>query len=62
MGLKPLAGSRMLCRAYAVLRDLRGGFYDLERVVDAAMGARRFSDPMRISGKPGAGVSADHAG
>ena len=35
-GFKTLAGARVLCRAHAFLRNLRGGFYDLGRLVDAA--------------------------
>ena len=34
-GFKTLAGARVLCRAHAFLRNLRGGFYDLERPVAA---------------------------
>ncbi|HEY8601426.1 MAG TPA: DDE-type integrase/transposase/recombinase, partial [Thermomicrobiales bacterium] len=30
-GFKTLAGARLLCRAHAFLRNLRGGFYDLGR-------------------------------
>ncbi len=33
-GFKTLAGARVLCRAHAFLRNLRGGFYDLEHLVD----------------------------
>jgi IS6 family transposase len=29
-GFKTIAGARVLCRAHAFLRNLRGGFYDLE--------------------------------
>ena len=35
-GFKTLAGARVLCRAHAFLRNLRGGFYDLGHLVDAA--------------------------
>ena len=34
-GFKMLAGARVHCRAHAFLRNLRGGFYDLGRLVDA---------------------------
>ncbi len=34
-GFKTLAGARMLCRGHAFLRNLRGGFYDLGRLVAA---------------------------
>ena len=33
-GFKTLAGARVLCRAHAFLRNLRGGFYDLGQLVD----------------------------
>jgi IS6 family transposase len=33
-GFKTLAGARVLCRAHAFLRNLRGGFYDLGHLVD----------------------------
>jgi transposase-like protein len=32
-GFKTLAGARLLCHAHAFLHNLRGGFYDLGRVV-----------------------------
>jgi transposase-like protein len=35
-GFKTLAGARVLCRAHALLRNLRGGFDDLEQRVVAA--------------------------
>ena len=35
-GFKTLAGARVLCRAHAFLRNLRGGFYDLGRVIGVA--------------------------
>jgi transposase-like protein len=35
-GFKTLAGARVLCRAHAFLRNLRGGFYDLGHLGDAA--------------------------
>ena len=34
-GFKTLAGARVLCRGHAFLRNLRGGFYDLGRPVEA---------------------------
>ena len=34
-GFKSLAGARVLCRGHAFLRNLRGGFYDLGRLIDA---------------------------
>jgi putative transposase len=34
-GFKTLAGARVLCRAHAFLRNLRGHFYDLGYLVDA---------------------------
>src|SRR3954447_7925523 len=34
-GFKTLAGARVLCRGHAFLRNLRDGFYDLGRPVDA---------------------------
>jgi len=34
-GFKTLTGARVLCQAHAFLRNLRGGFYDLEHLVDA---------------------------
>jgi transposase-like protein len=34
-GFKTLAGARVLCRALAFLRNLRGGFYDLGQRVNA---------------------------
>jgi IS6 family transposase len=34
-GFKTLAGARVLCRGHAFLRNLRGGFYDLTRLVGA---------------------------
>jgi transposase-like protein len=33
-GFKTLVGARVLCRAHAFLRNLRGGFYDLGHLVD----------------------------
>ena len=36
-GFKTLAGARVLCRGHAFLRNLRGGFYDLRRPVDATI-------------------------
>ena len=33
-GFKTLAGARVLCGAHAFLRNLRGGFYNLEQLVD----------------------------
>ncbi len=33
-GFKTRAGARVLCRAHAFLRNLRGGFYDLGTLVD----------------------------
>ena len=36
-GFKTLVGARVLCRGHAFLRNLRGGFYDLGRRVDAAV-------------------------
>jgi transposase, IS6 family len=36
-GFKTLAGARVLCRAHAFLRNLRGGFYDLGRWVEATV-------------------------
>ena len=36
-GFKTLAGARVLCRAHAFLRNLRVGFYDLERLADATV-------------------------
>lgn len=35
-GFKTLAGARVLCRAHAFLRNLRGGFYDLGRSTPTA--------------------------
>ena len=35
-GFKTLAGARVLCRAHAFLRNLRGHFYEFGRIVDAA--------------------------
>jgi transposase-like protein len=35
-GFKTLAGARVLCRAHAFLRNLRGGFYDLEHVIETS--------------------------
>jgi IS6 family transposase len=35
-GFKTLAGARVLCRAHAFLRNLRGRFYDFGRAVDIA--------------------------
>ena len=35
-GFKTLAAARLLCRGHAFLRNLRGGFYDLERLVTGA--------------------------
>ena len=35
-GFKTLAGARLVCRAHAFLRNLRGGFYDFRRVAAAA--------------------------
>lgn len=35
-GCKTLVGTRVLCRAHAFLRNLRGHFYDFGRLVDAA--------------------------
>jgi IS6 family transposase len=35
-GFKTLAGARVLCRAHAFLRNLRGGFYDLGQLVASA--------------------------
>ena len=35
-GCKTLAGARVLCRAHAFLRNLRGGFYDLGRAIGTA--------------------------
>jgi len=35
-GFKTLAGAQVFCRAHAFLRNLRGRFYDLGRLVDAA--------------------------
>ena len=35
-GFKTLAGARVLCRGHAFLRNLRGGFYDLGHLADAA--------------------------
>ena len=32
-GFKTLTGARVLCRGHAFLRNLRGGFYDLEQLV-----------------------------
>ncbi len=32
-GFKTLAGARVLCRGHAFLRTLRGGGYDLERLI-----------------------------
>jgi len=37
-GFKTLTGARVVCRAHAFLRNLRGGFYDLGRPVAAAQG------------------------
>ncbi len=34
-GFKALAGARVLCRGHALLRNLRGGFYELGRPADA---------------------------
>jgi transposase-like protein len=34
-GFKTLTGAQVLCRGYALLRNLRGGFYDLGRLGDA---------------------------
>jgi len=39
-GFKALAGARVLCRAHAFLRYLRGGCYDLGRLVDATPASR----------------------
>jgi transposase-like protein len=36
-GFKTLAGARVLCRAHAFLRNLRGHFYDLGQPAEAAM-------------------------
>ena len=36
-GFKTLAGARVLCRGQAFLRNLRGGCYDLGRLVDATI-------------------------
>jgi hypothetical protein len=36
-GCKTLVGARVLCRGHAFLRNLRGGFYDPEHLVDAAV-------------------------
>jgi transposase-like protein len=36
-GFKTLTGARVLCRAHAFLRNLRGGFYDLGQLVDATV-------------------------
>ena len=36
-GFKTLAGARVLCRGHAFLRNLRGGFYDQERLVDTVV-------------------------
>jgi len=36
-GFKTRAGARVLCRAHAFLRNLRGGFSDLEHVIDASI-------------------------
>jgi IS6 family transposase len=35
-GFKTLAGARVLCRAHAFLRNLRGGFYDLASTIAMA--------------------------
>lgn len=35
-GFKTLGAARVLCRAHAFLRNLRAGFYDLGRLLDAA--------------------------
>jgi transposase-like protein len=40
-GFKTLTGARVLCQGHAFLRNLRGGFYDLGRPVDAAALAPR---------------------
>ena len=40
-GFKTLAGARVLCRGRAFLRNLRAGFYDLGRLVDATILAPR---------------------
>lgn len=34
-GFKTLTGARVLCAGHAFLRNLRGGFYDFERLVGA---------------------------
>ena len=39
-GFKTLTGARVLCRAHAFLRNLRGGFYDLGWLVDATTASR----------------------
>ncbi|MGN6359644.1 MAG: IS6 family transposase [Thermomicrobiales bacterium] len=36
-GFKTLAGARVLCAGHAFLRNLRGGFFDLGRQVDATV-------------------------
>ena len=40
-GFKTLTGARVLCRGHAFLRNLRGGFYDLGRPIDAVTTALR---------------------
>ncbi len=39
-GFKTLAGARVLCRGHAFLRNVRGGCYDLGRLVDATAASR----------------------
>jgi transposase-like protein len=36
-GVKTLTGARVFCRGHAFLRNLRGGFYDLGRLVDTTV-------------------------
>lgn len=43
-GFKALVGARVLCAGHAFLRNLRGGFYDFGRLVDAA--SRRTRPPV----------------
>ncbi len=40
-GFKTLGGARVLCAGHAFLRNLRGGFYDFGRPVDAAAAPAR---------------------
>jgi len=40
-GFKTLVGARALCAGYAFLRNLRGGFYDLGQLADAAATSSR---------------------